>query len=622
MFGLVPLVLLFPALGAGINLAFGRKLHAGVIGSGAAVLAFGIALLQFAALLREPTGAVVRLFTWIEVAGLRVDWALRVDTLSVTMMLVVTGVGALIHLYAIGYMRGDARYARFFVYLNLFLVAMLILVAADNFLMLFVGWEGVGLCSFLLIGFWFDHAHGEGWRNSNAARKAFLVNRVGDAGFIVALLIIGTTCGSFDYAVVFDGTHFLPGDPLIVALTLGLLIGCAAKSAQIPLFVWLPDAMAGPTPVSALIHAATMVTAGVYLITRAHTLFELAPLTQTGIVALGALTALLAASAAIAQYDIKRVLAYSTISQLGFMMVAVGLGAYTAALFHLVTHAFFKALLFLAAGSVVHAVGHGNDMRMLGGLRRRMPVTFATYSIGALSLAGIPPLAAFFSKDEILSAAWTTQPLVGLVLLGAAGLTAFYIGRQALIVFFGAPRSRPAEHAHESPLLLTLPLIGLAALAVLGGALNWPGQGALGTWLGHTLGEVHEAAFNPVVALLSVGISGLGLGAAYLIYGRQPLPENRCDPLDGRTFDLLARGWGLNEIYARVIVNPFNAFGAWLKHADESAFTHLEAGAAARTDRTAAALERTETRQINWNIAAIIGGLALLLTLTLWLGGR
>ena len=622
MFGLVPLVLLFPALGAGINLAFGRKLHAGVIGSGAAVLAFSVALLQFVALLTEPTGTVIRLFTWIEGAGLHVDWALRVDTLSVTMMLVVTGVGALIHVYAIGYMRGDERYARFFAYLNLFLVAMLVLVAADNFLMLFVGWEGVGLCSFLLIGFWFDQPHGVSWRNSNAARKAFLVNRVGDAGFIIALLIIGTTCGSFDYAVVFNGEQFLPGDPLVVALTLCLLIGCAAKSAQIPLCVWLPDAMAGPTPVSALIHAATMVTAGVYLITRAHTLFELAPLTQAVIAAVGALTALLAASAAIAQYDIKRVLAYSTISQLGFMMVAVGLGAYTAAIFHLVTHAFFKALLFLAAGSVVHALGHGNDMRMMGGLRRHLPTTFATYGIGALSLAGIPPLAAFFSKDDILSAAWTAQPLVGLALLGAAGLTAFYIGRQALIVFFGAPRSRPAEHAHESPRLITLPLIGLAALAVIGGALNWPGHGALGTWLGHTLGEVHEAAFNPMVALLSVGISGIGLGAAYLIYGRQPLPENRCDPLEGRTFDLLARGWGLNDLYAQVFVRGFNSVGAWLKHADESGFASLETGVLTSTDRSASVLERTETRQINWNIAAIIGGLALLLTLTLWLGGR
>jgi len=622
MFGLVPLILLFPTLGAGLNFVVGRRLPAGVIGCGAAVLAFGSALLQFAALLVQPAGTVIPLFTWIEVAGLHVDWALRVDTLSVTMMLVVTGVGALIHLYAVGYMRGDERYARFFAYLNLFLVAMLILVAADNFLMLFVGWEGVGLCSFLLIGFWFDKPNGEGWRNSSAARKAFIINRVGDAGFILALLIIGTTCGSFDFNVVFGGSHFLAGDPLVVALTLLLLLSAAAKSAQIPLFVWLPDAMAGPTPVSALIHAATMVTAGVYLITRAHGLFELAPLTQEIIVAVGALTALIAASAAIAQYDIKRVLAYSTISQLGFMMVAVGLGAYTAAIFHLVIHAFFKALLFLAAGSVVHALGHGGDMRMMGGLRGRMPLTFATYTVGALSLAGIPPLAAFFSKDEILSAAWTSHPVIGLLLLGAAGLTAFYVGRQLFIVFFREARSQPAARAHESPPLLTIPLIGLAGLAAMGGVLNWPGQGALGAWLGHTLGEFSEGTFMPAIALLSVGVSGIGLTLAYVIYGRQPLPASRCDPLAGRFFDVLTRGWGLNDFYERVLMRGFDGFGAWLKQADETTFAGLEAGAAHSTERTTALMEQTETHQLNWNIAAILGGLTLVLILSLWLGGR
>jgi NADH-quinone oxidoreductase subunit L len=624
VFELAPLILLFPLFGVLINLALGGRLRgaqAGIIGSTATALAFGVAVVQFAALTTQPEGATAHLFTWIELDALRVAWSLRIDTLSVTMMLVVTGVGALIHLYAIGYMHGDERYPRFFVYLNLFILAMLVLVAADNFLMLFVGWEGVGLCSFLLIGFWFDKPDGEGWRNSSAARKAFLVNRVGDFGFLLALMMIGTTFGSFDFAVVLADApaRFAAGDPFMVALTLFLVLGATAKSAQIPLFVWLPDAMAGPTPVSALIHAATMVTAGIYLGARAHVLFALAPVTQEIIVAVGALTALIGASAAVAQHDIKRVLAYSTISQLGFMMAAVGMAAYSAALFHLITHAFFKALLFLCAGSVVHALGHGGDMRLMGGLHRRMPITFTAFVIGALSLAGIPPLAAFFSKDEIIGHAYVSHPAIFLLLVGAAFLTAFYIARQVILIFFGEARSEAAARAVESPRLLTVPLIALATLALIGGVINLPGSEGLAQWLGHTLGEAHTLEFQLAAAAISLVLSVIGALLAYRLYAPRPLP----DPLaQRRGYGLLTRGWGLSDLYERVFARAYDRGGAWLARADESAFYGLDTSAANNLRRVSVSVKPLETRQLNWNVAAVLGGLALVLLLTFWIGGR
>ena len=431
------LAIFLPLLGIAINLTVARRWRepaAGVIASAAVGLAFLVSLVQFAALLADPQPVTVLLASWIHVGSFSVDWALQIDTLSVTMMLLVTGVGALIHVYAMGYMHGDARFTRFFIYLNLFIAAMLILVTADNFVMLFAGWEGVGLCSFLLIGFWFDKA-GEGTQISNAARKAFIVNRIGDAGLLLGLFLMANTFGALDFNTVFGAARatFAVGAPAVTAITLLLFVGVTGKSAQIPLFVWLPDAMAGPTPVSALIHAATMVTAGIYLIVRAHVLFDLAPLTQTIIMATGAATALLAASIAVSQFDIKRVLAYSTISQLGFMVAAVGAGAYAAGMFHLVTHAFFKALLFLAAGSLLHSLGT-QDSRLMGGLRGRMKTTFAVYVVGALALAGVPPFSGFFSKDEILAAAADRSLILYLALALAGFLTAFYIARQVCLM--------------------------------------------------------------------------------------------------------------------------------------------------------------------------------------------
>ncbi len=628
MFNLVPLVIAFPVAGVLLNLAFGMRIRepiTGIIASVMSGLAFAVSVLQLLALISQPEGAIVSLGEWIQVGSLSISWSFRVDTLSATMMLVVTGVGTLIHIYSIGYMHGDARFTRFFVYLNLFLAAMLLLVSADNFLLLFVGWEGVGLCSYLLIGFWFDKPGGEGWRNSSAARKAFLANRVGDAGLLLAMFAMFWAFGSLNFADVFGQAEetLAVGTPLATLIALLLLLGVTGKSAQIPLFVWLPDAMAGPTPASALIHAATMVTAGVYLIARTGVLFALSPVAQGMVVLVGTCTALLAASIAVGQNDIKRVLAYSTISQLGFMVAAVGMGAYTAGLFHLVTHAFFKALLFMAAGSVIHGVAHGfghvergeafdpQDMRVMGGLRSKMPVTFWTYIAGALALAGLPPLAGFFSKDEILLAAFEHYPLAYVALTAAAFLTAFYIARQMLMVFFGKGRTQAAAHAVESGRFMLIPLIILAGLSVIGGALNLPGVHTLGGWLEHTTHEAEAGAFNAGVAGVSTALALLGFGLAYLLYGRRPVGER--DPLEGALFNALRNKWWVDELYDQIAVRPYNSLSRLAAGFDRAAID----GAGLRLARLMTWLGETariaQTGQLNWNVAGIVGGLLIVL---------
>ncbi len=605
-----------PILGIALNLTVARRWRepaAGVIASAAVGLAFLVSLIQFAALLADPEPVTVMLASWIHVGSFSVDWALQIDTLSVTMMLLVSGVGTLIHVYAIGYMHGDERFTRFFLYLNLFIAAMLVLVTANNFVMLFAGWEGVGLCSFLLIGFWFDKA-GEGAQISNAARKAFIANRIGDAGLLLGLFLMATTFGSLDFGTVFGAARatFAVGAPTVTAITLLLFVGVTGKSAQIPLFVWLPDAMAGPTPVSALIHAATMVTAGIYLIVRAHVLFDLAPLTQTVVMATGAATALLAATIAVSQFDIKRVLAYSTISQLGFMVAAVGAGAYAAGMFHLVTHAFFKALLFLAAGSILHSLGT-QDSRLMGGLRGRMKTTFAVYVIGALALAGVPPLSGFFSKDEILAAASERSVLLYLVLATAGFLTAFYITRQICLIFMGDPRSAAAQHAHESRPMMTRPLIALALLAVVGGVLNLPGVAPLQAWLAHTTGEAEAGTLDLTVAALSTLIALAGIGAAYWLYGRY----RETDPLAGALFTESSRAWRIDDFYAALFIRPYNRLTAWLAAADSRVFYGLDDAAAKLSRGASDEVRKTQTGQLNWNVAGVIGGLIVVLVVML-----
>ena len=614
-FGVAPLVIAFPLLGLLINLVFGRRRgerFVGIVATGAVVMAFGIALLQALALQGAPEGARVTIAEWIRVGELRVPWAVQVDTLSVTMMLMVSGVSSLIHLYAVGYMREDvrfqgdpARFTRFFLYFNLFVAAMMVLVTADNYLMLFVGWEGVGLCSYLLIGFWFEKGK-DGIGNAVAGKKAFITNRIGDFGFLLAIFLTFWSFGSLEFDQVFDTAQRMGPAATGTAtwITLFLLLGAAGKSAQIPLFVWLPDAMAGPTPVSALIHAATMVTAGIYMIARNHVLFALAPASANIVALIGGATALFAATIAVGQFDIKRVLAYSTISQLGFMVAAVGLGAYVAGMFHLLTHAFFKALLFLSAGSVIQGVEHGHhhlasrlghapdshgepfdpqDMRHMGGLRHRMRITFWVYVIGAAALAGLPPLAGFFSKDEILAEASANNLPVYLMLAVAAFFTAFYMGRQVLMVFFGAPRSEAAGHAVENPPLMTVPLIALAALSVIGGGLNLPDvfhlplAHRLTEWLEHTLKPVHVAEFNPLIAGLSTGVALLAIGFAVQLYGRRPTSAAEPDPLArliGPVFTALNRKWWIDEFYDWLIVRRYVALAGFLGEALDGRFWH------------------------------------------------
>lgn len=611
-FNLVPWIVYFPVIGMLVNLAFGRRLGergVAVIAIGASIGALVISAMQFFALRGLPQGAVVSVADWIEIAALNVPWAFRVDTLSVTMMLVVSGVGTLIHIYAAGYMYYDVRYkedpgsyARFFVYLNLFIAAMMILVGGDSYLMLFVGWEGVGLCSFLLIGFWYTrNPDGKpGLQNSQAAKKAFVANRVGDFGFLLAMLAIFWTFGSLTFDDVLPHAEVVaPG--VILFITIMMLLGVTGKSAQLPLYVWLPDAMAGPTPVSALIHAATMVTAGVYLVARSAPLFAAVPAAQETVAAAGGLTAFFAATIAVGQYDIKKVLAYSTISQLGFMVAAVGMGAFVAGMFHLVTHAFFKALLFLGSGSVIlalerahHPLGSAHvekkthkeeahfdpqDMRLMGGLRKRIPITFRVYAIGALALAGIPPLAGFFSKDEILADALHANVPVYILLTAAAFLTAFYVGRQLLLVFYGEPRSHAAEKAIESPPLITAPLLILAALSALGGIVNLPGLHPLTNWLEHTLGEefAHPTEFNLTVALVSTVLALIALYLAWFVYSREALKADSPDPLEarlGRAFTGMENKWWVDEFYDWLIVRPYQNIARTLAEDIDWGFWH------------------------------------------------
>ncbi len=663
-FHLVPWVVFFPVAGLLINILFGRILGergVALVGVLAPALAFGVAVLQWVSLRAHPEGAVVVLADWMTSGPLQVRWAFRVDTLSTTMMLVVTGVGTLIHLYAVGYMHYDVRYKgdpgryrRFFVFFNLFIAAMMILVSGDSLLTLFVGWEGVGLCSYLLIGFWFEYdtLGRPSDANAQAAKKAFITNRIGDAGMLLAMFLAFWTFKTLDFGPMFAQAQSVaaqhPG--VILAITLFMLLAVTGKSAQLPLYVWLPDAMAGPTPVSALIHAATMVTAGVYLVARTQPFYALVPQAQHTVALVGALTALFAGTIAVGQYDIKKVLAYSTISQLGFMVAAVGMGAVVAGMFHLVTHAFFKALLFLSAGSVIIALerahhplpeeageiphhehgdeeAHGavfdpQDMRNMGGLRKVIPLTFWVYLIGAVALAGIPPLAGFFSKDEIVAAAKAHDPVVYGLLVVAAFFTAFSMGRQIFLVFFGAPRSEAAAHAKESPAVMTGPLVALAFLSVVGGALNWPGVGTLAHWLEHALGEVHELPFNPVVAGSSTLIALVAVGLAWALYGRQPLTRaDQPDPLKrllGPIFIGMEHKWWVDELYWAIILQPYVRLSQALGRFDLGVIDAVGNGLAAVAQTTAQGLRRIQTGFVRNYALAITLGVVLMLGYLLW----
>jgi NADH-quinone oxidoreductase subunit L len=578
------LIPLLPFAGFLINGLFGRRLPKALVTAVAllAPLASFVVVLKAAELTYLPTliqgiqgydvccpdhplPTFVETFgSWITVGTLHIDFTFVLDQLSLVMLLVVTGVGFLIHIYSVGYMAHDKGYARYFSYLNLFLFFMTVLVLAGNTLVMFIGWEGVGLASYLLIGFWFTKDAA-----ANAGKKAFIVNRIGDFGFLIAMFMLLANFGTLTFSEIATKLAANPAwtGGVLTCIALCLMLGAAGKSAQLPLYVWLPDAMEGPTPVSALIHAATMVTAGVYLIARMHFLFDRAPIALAVVAIVGAATALFAATIALVQTDIKRVLAYSTISQLGYMFLGCGVAAYSAAIFHLMTHAFFKALLFLAAGSVIHAMGDEQDMRKMGGLRKKLPITFATMTVGVIAIAGIPPLAGFFSKDAILYAAFQ-QGTLGKVLyfvgLITAALTAFYMFRLLYLTFAGESRS-PETHPHESPWSMLGPLVILAALSICGG---WIGIERFAAFLAPAAGERAADAggsqLELILTVVAVAVALLGWFVAYMFYRQKPSrPAELAAAMPG-PYNLLVHKYYVDEIYSALIVKPLLAISTYV----------------------------------------------------------
>lgn len=554
------LIPLLPLLGFAINgLAYPKlpKQIAGIIGTIPPLVAFALSLQLF--LNFDGQAQILPIADWIKVGSLEIPFAFQIDQLSILMLLVITGVGTLIHVYSIGYMSHDAGFGKFFAFLNLFVFFMLILVLGANFTVLFIGWEGVGLCSYLLIGFWNQkNSYGD------AARKAFIMNRIGDLGFLVGIFLLIQDFGTTDYQTIFTAIQSGDYTTDLSIIAVCLFIGAMGKSAQIPLFTWLPDAMAGPTPVSALIHAATMVTAGIYMVIRSNALFELSPEVLHFVGWIGLATALLAAAIGLFQNDIKKVLAYSTVSQLGYMFMGLGASAYTASFFHVMTHAFFKALLFLGAGSVIHAMSDEQDIRRMGGLKSKMPITFITFMLGTIAIAGIPPFAGFFSKDEILASLYHHDPVMwGLAILGSA-LTSFYMFRVFILTFYGEFRGteKQAHHLHESPITMTLPLIILAVFSVGGGLINLPhfagGNEFLAHWLAPLLPEAGEAG---EVNFLSLE-GGAPLLAAFLpaflaiyVFGMQKSVPSEDAEISGIQ-KVIYHKFYIDELYDMLFVKP------------------------------------------------------------------
>jgi NADH-quinone oxidoreductase subunit L len=582
----------------------------GFIGAGSIGLAFALALAVLSLALQGQR-ADQTFFTWWSGGGLTVPFNLYVDQLSTLMILVITGVGFLIHVYSIGYMSGESQggFSRFFAYMNLFVFAMLLLVLAGNFVWLIVGWGGVGLSSYLLIGFWYERAAAV-----LAARKAFVMNVIGDVGMIFAAIVIFLNLKGLDYAAVFSKAHQLPkGGTVITVICLLLLVGAVAKSAQLPLHTWLPDAMEGPTPVSALIHAATMVTAGVYLVARMHLLYDWAPVAATTVAVIGAATAFMAATIAITQVDIKRILAYSTMSQIGYMFLAVGIGAYTAGMFHFMTHAFFKALLFLAAGNVIHAFHDDQDIRHMGLLRRGLPVTYWTFLVGTMAISGVPLLAGFFSKDEIIRAAlsaYGAEFWLGLLALLTAGLTAFYMFRLFFIAFGWEWLANDDRHLHEAPRVQTVPIVILAAGSVLGGYIM------LDRFLQPVLGRAPEVSsgISLGVVALSIAVAALGFIAAYSLYAANPEGAASWRARLKPVYILAQRKYYVDELYDRVIVRPAYAFTNFLRDVFEPRILDAAVDGTARfVSVLAADWRRFQTGKVRNYALATLGGATLII---------
>ncbi len=569
-------LVLAPFIGFLLNVFFGKamgKTLSGTIGTLSVVVSFVVTLVFFFQLTQTNKPVVISLFDWIQISNFKVDFGFLLDQLSLLWLLFVTGIGSLIHLYSISYMHDDEKMHTFFAYLNLFVFFMITLVVGSNLLVMFIGWEGVGLCSYLLIGFWYKNQE-----YNDAAKKAFIMNRIGDLGLLIGIFILGALFSTLDFTNLKTALMSISAQdsPWIVIAALALFIGACGKSAQIPLYTWLPDAMAGPTPVSALIHAATMVTAGIFMVTRLNFLFDLTPFVQNIIAIVGAITALVAATIGLVQNDIKKVLAYSTVSQLGLMFLALGLGAYEVAVFHVITHAFFKACLFLGSGSVIHALHGEQDMRNMGGLKKAMPITFWTMLISSLAIAGVFPFAGFWSKDEILMVAFEHNKVLWVVGSVASILTAFYMFRLMYLTFFKEFRGTEEQkhHLHESPGLITFPLIVLGTLAAVGGIINLPGS----TWLHHYLSPLfskstEEHAFGSTeYMLMGIALVGafVGIGIAYSKYIKQNNVPQEDDQITGFA-KVLYNKYYVDEFYESLFVKPINALSRFFRDFIETA---------------------------------------------------
>lgn len=614
------LLVLAPFAGFLINIFFGKKLGkavSGIIGTGSVVISFATAIYFFGALAAEPKGFTISLFDWIQISNFKVDFGFLLDQLSVLWLLFVTGIGSLIHLYSISYMHDDENMHKFFAYLNLFVFFMITLVVGSNLLVLFIGWEGVGLCSYLLIGFWHKNQD-----YNDAAKKAFIMNRIGDLGLLIGIFILGHLFSTLDYATLKTAIAGATNLDLywLSAAALCLFIGATGKSAQIPLYTWLPDAMAGPTPVSALIHAATMVTAGIFMITRLNFIFDLTPDVQSIIAVIGTITALVAATIGLVQNDIKKVLAYSTVSQLGLMFLALGLGAYEVAVFHVITHAFFKACLFLGSGSVIHALHGEQDMRNMGGLKKVMPITFITMLVSSLAISGVPVFSGFFSKDEILLTAFHHNIPLWVVASVASIMTAFYMFRLMFLTFFNEFRGTEEQkhHLHESPALITFPLVVLAILATVGGVISLPGN----SWLNHYLIPIvpklataqHHLGTTEYILMAIAVVGGLiGIGLAYAKYNKQNTVPGEDASITGFA-KVLYNKYYLDEIYDFLFVKSINGLSKIFRDQVETALSAVVFGFGKVTNEISLQGKKVQNGSVGLYLFAFVLGLCAIIS--------
>ncbi len=617
------LILLFsPFLGFLVNLFGGKRLGSslpGIIATATVTISFIISAYFLASTYTTKEVINVHLFEWIALADFTINFDLILDQLSLLWLLVVTGIGALIHAYSIGYMKGDENIDRYFSFLNLFIFFMALLVMGNNLLVMFIGWEGVGLCSYLLIGFWYKTP-----KFNDAGKKAFIMNRIGDLGFLIGAFTLAYLFKTVDFETlkIAATTSTNPETTtLLCVATLGLFVGAIGKSAQIPLYTWLPDAMAGPTPVSALIHAATMVTAGIFMITRLNFVFDLTPEVQNLIAIIGALTALFAATIGVVQTDIKKVLAYSTVSQLGLMFLALGLGAYHVAVFHVITHAFFKACLFLGSGSVIHAMGGEQDMRKMGGLKSVMTITYITFFISTLSISGIPPFAGFFSKDEIMLVAFENNPFLYIIAALASLLTAFYMFRLLFLTFFNDFRgtAEQKKHLHESPSSMTFPLIVLAVLALVGGAISLPGSLSwLNGYLAPILPQVaiadhtESSSLHWIMMAVSTVVALIGIGIAYYKYmSKSEVPAE--DSKKTGLVKCLYNKYYVDEIYSVLFVKPLYAIGRFFDNAVEVAISAIVAGLAKLTDAVSHPVRSLQNGSLGFYLSFFVLGFCVIM---------